>query len=198
MLRALALCGLMLTSACATITTGGTQPITVTSDPAGASCQLQREGAVVGAVNPTPGTVTVSRSTRDITVRCEREGRQPGLTALPAGFQPMTLGNILVGGVIGIAVDAASGAMGQYPPNVHVALPPAVTAEAPSRDGWFEQRRREILAQAEARVAAVRRSCRPTPGATGPDTCEMEAQGVLLQRDAELRLLDEQRAGRSS
>jgi hypothetical protein len=36
----------------------------------------------------------------------------------------MTAGNILVGGVIGLGVDAASGAMNEYDPVVKVAMSP--------------------------------------------------------------------------
>jgi hypothetical protein len=34
----------------------------------------------------------------------------------------MTAGNLLVGGVVGVAVDASSGAMNKYDPNVQIAM----------------------------------------------------------------------------
>jgi hypothetical protein len=37
----------------------------------------------------------------------------------------MSFGNILIGGVIGAAVDAGSGAMHHYPPPIVVVLPKA-------------------------------------------------------------------------
>ncbi|TCH98589.1 hypothetical protein EJV46_08395 [Roseococcus sp. SYP-B2431] len=189
MLRILALLGLMMTSACATITTGTSQPITVTSEPAQAVCQMQRGGEVVGAVSATPATVTVSRSSRDISLRCERPGYQPGVTTVAANFQAMTLGNLLIGGLVGIAVDAASGAIGEYPGNVHVTLPPSQPA---SGDSPLAARRREITTQADDRIAAVRASCtdRPTRGGAA-SSCDMAVNAINMEREAQLRLLQE-------
>ena len=45
----------------------------------------------------------------------------------------MTFGNILFGGIIGIAVDAASGAMHQYPDSVTITLIPDEFATAEAR-----------------------------------------------------------------
>ncbi|MDB5416465.1 MAG: hypothetical protein JWR10_4800 [Rubritepida sp.] len=193
MLRIIALLGLVLTSACATITTGTSQSITVTSEPTQAICQVHREGLLVGAVNPTPGTLTVSRSSRDMTVRCERAGHQPGVAALPANFQAMTLGNILFGGLIGLAVDASSGAISQYPAAVHVTMVPADFASSSNRETWFEQRRREIGTQADERVSAIRSACteRATRGGP-PSSCDMAVASINSQRDNELQLLQQQ------
>jgi hypothetical protein len=128
------LLALLIAPACSTITTGTTQAITVTTDPPGATCQVQRDGQLIGVVNPTPGSLTIGKSTRDMVVNCTRSGNLPGSNTVQADFQPATLGNILLGGVVGIVVDAASGAMGTYPPSVAVVLPPAangVAAAAP-------------------------------------------------------------------
>ena len=124
MKRVASLFALLLAPACSTITTGTTQAVTVTTDPPGAACHLQRNGQTVGIVNPTPGSVTVGKSTRDMQVTCTRAGSLQGSGTLAAEFQPATLGNIILGGVVGIVVDAASGAMGTYPPVVAVVLPP--------------------------------------------------------------------------
>jgi hypothetical protein len=196
MLRAIALLGLMLTSACATVTQGTTATIAVTSEPPGASCQIQREGGTVAVVNPTPGSVTISRSTRDLAVRCEREGSLPNVVAAPAGFQPMTLGNLLIGGVIGVAVDAASGAMGTYPGNVHVVLAPDQAMLLRRRDEQDAQRRREINAAADDRIAAARGECEARPRRTrGATSCDGQIDTINAGRNEQLRALDGQRFG---
>ena len=43
----------------------------------------------------------------------------------------MTFGNILFGGIIGVAVDASSGAMNEYPSSVTVRLIPEETPDLP-------------------------------------------------------------------
>lgn len=198
MLRALALLALLLTSACATLTTGTTQPLTITSEPAGAICRLERDGGVVGVVNPTPGSVTISRSSRDLSVRCEKQGFEPGLRTISAGFQAATLGNILLGGVVGIVIDAASGAAGQYEPNLHVVLPPGQLGSAGNRDAWFAARRSEIIGQFDERIAIVRGRCSAAgrDGRRQPEAaCNQAIEALASQRELELRVLDQERRG---
>jgi hypothetical protein len=97
----------------------------VTTEPPGASCAVSREGQQLAVVNPTPGSVTVDKSSRALNLRCERPGNLPAVTSVPSTVQAMTAGNLLVGGVIGLGIDAASGAMHQYPSSVALTLPPA-------------------------------------------------------------------------
>src|SRR3546814_11002644 len=49
----------------------------------------------------------------------------------------MTFGNILFGGIIGVAVDASSGAMNQYPSSVTIALVPESFTSTTARDVFF-------------------------------------------------------------
>jgi hypothetical protein len=129
MSRYLSLLALLACSACASITQGTTQSVTVTTEPPGASSAIQREGQQLAVVNPTPGSVTLDKSSRALSVRCERPGYAAAVTSVPSSIQAMTAGNLVLGGVVGLAVDAASGAMHQYPSNVSLTLPPA--AEPP-------------------------------------------------------------------
>ena len=115
---------LALLPACASIVEGTDQQITVSSKPSEALCELIREGGQIGIVNPTPGTITVSKSAQDITVKCMKEGWGEGVQVLSADFESMTWGNAIFGGIIGLAVDAGSGAMHLYQPSVMVVLPP--------------------------------------------------------------------------
>jgi hypothetical protein len=120
--------------ACATITTGSNHTLSVMTEPAGAACNVVRDGKTVGVVNPTPGSVQLSKSIKDISVNCTRPGYGVGVSTAAGDLQPMTLGNILLGGVIGVAVDAASGALASYPDSIMVKLPPeGQTQEAPQR-----------------------------------------------------------------
>ncbi|MDE0342079.1 MAG: translation initiation factor 2 [Deltaproteobacteria bacterium] len=113
-----------LLGACASIVEGTDQSIAVSSHPSGAICILEREGGQIGVVNPTPGTVRIEKSTEDIMVRCSKPGYQDGIGVLVSEFEGMTAGNIIFGGVIGLAVDAGSGAMYYYPSSIMVDLPP--------------------------------------------------------------------------
>lgn len=119
----------LLPAACASVTSGVTQSIDVATDPPGAACVLSRNGAELGRVAPTPGSLTIGKSARAIQVDCTREGHEPATATVESGFQPMTAGNILVGGVIGVVVDAGTGAMHRYPGSVSLPLVPVSAPE---------------------------------------------------------------------
>lgn len=192
-LRIARLLGLLLLvsmmPACATITSGSTQGISVISEPASASCSLQREGAIVGVVNPTPGTVQVSKSVRDLSVRCTKPGYSAGMAAVPAQFQAATLGNILLGGVIGIVVDAASGAMGRYPETVTVTLPAEAYGSEQGRDAAFLEQATSVRRNFQERLAIVRGQC----GADNKLQCDARVRDLETERDAELARLEQLR-----
>ncbi|MEL6289004.1 MAG: hypothetical protein AAFQ42_05785 [Pseudomonadota bacterium] len=80
----------------------------------------------------TPGQVKVSKSSQNIQVACEKAGYQPAQVVLNSEFEAMTAGNLLVGGVIGLAVDAGTGAMNKYDGVVTVPLQP-LNGAAPAR-----------------------------------------------------------------
>lgn len=109
---------------CATITKGTTQTISVdTPGVPGAACTLSSEG--ISTVNlVTPATVTVDKSKHAINIRCKKECYQDGVAIASSNTESMTAGNILVGGVVGLGVDAVSGAMNKYNEQNIVALVP--------------------------------------------------------------------------
>jgi hypothetical protein len=186
--------------ACATVTTGTTATISVVTDPPGAACTLTRGGDVVGIVNPTPGSVTVSKSVRAIDVRCNRSGHSEATAAIGAEFQPMTVGNILIGGLVGIVVDAASGAAGTYPGSVTVVLPrqdgagPERSATPPRTLEDFAMRASQVRRDYDERIDAARRACSPD----AMRDCERTITALERARDAELLLLNQQsRAART-
>ena len=114
----------LATAACSTITEGTTEQITVKTDPPGATCQLNRDGAVIATVGPTPAAASVERSPSDILVTCSKPGFGPASYTDEADLAAATFGNIMTAG-IGFAVDAVSGANSKYKPVVQIALAPA-------------------------------------------------------------------------
>lgn len=120
---------LLALCACSTVIKGTTQDIEVKSTPVSqADCTLSSGDAVYRVT--TPGNVEVARSGRSLNVACNKEGYQEGNATLDSSFNGVTFGNILLGGVIGIAADAMSGANNSYPDEVVVALNP-LPADAP-------------------------------------------------------------------
>ena len=136
MIRLLAVAALVLPCiGCASISRGTTENISISSTPPGATAELS------GLDNPTscvtPCVVVVKRSA-DITVTVNKEGYEPQVIPLTkeiagtgaAGFA----GNVLVGGLVGMGVDAATGAANDHKPNpVIVTLNPVGPALPPPR-----------------------------------------------------------------
>jgi hypothetical protein len=76
-------------------------------------------------------------------------------------FQAATFGNILLGGIIGVAVDAASGAMNKYPEQVSFVMVPQSFPSASDRDAFFDRMRDTFLVEygeVVARINAVGRT----------------------------------------
>jgi hypothetical protein len=125
---------LAATGGCASITNGTSQSINVNSDPGEADCTLTRDGRELATIK-TPAPVKVKRESRTIHVLCRKEGFRDGETTMDARFETATLGNLILGGVVGLAVDAASGAYQRYDGFVMVhltPLPPTAAATQPA------------------------------------------------------------------
>lgn len=135
----------LLSTGCASITTGQNQSLSVEAiskgqTVAGASCRLENDKGTWFAT--TPGTVVVRRSYADISVRCDKNEHEPGITVAQSSTKAMAFGNILFGGIIGGAIDAGSGAAYDYPSIITVELgrrrmqasEPPVTGDKPAAD----------------------------------------------------------------
>ncbi len=73
----------------------------------------------------TPGVATVARSKDDIRVECNAPGYETAIAVIPSSFEAWTAGNLVFGGVIGLGVDAATGAINEYPNSFQVPMVPA-------------------------------------------------------------------------
>jgi len=77
-------------------------------------------GTRVGAISATPGSVRLDKSKNDLAVTCSKEGYQTATVSHASSFNGTTFGNIIAGGVIGVIVDAASGANFNYPDDIRL------------------------------------------------------------------------------
>ena len=177
---------LILCCSCATVTTGTSQTITVETEPPGAACRMTRGEETVGAVNPTPGSVTIGKDKDEIEIRCEMPGYLTISRQLDSSFQGMTLGNVLLGGIIGIAVDAGSGAMHEYPASISVRLIPEQFSSIEERDQYFDDliqdlnQKTEQLAQGKDYTCNTRR-------------CKDRLKKLNGERDAEQAAIESSR-----
>jgi hypothetical protein len=108
---------------CASFVEGTTQSIAITTAPVdGAKCTLiSSEGAYYVT---TPGNAIVHKTKTDLDVSCTKDGFLDAYAKISPHFNGTTVGNVLVGGLIGIAVDASTGANYNYPSSTIVPLLP--------------------------------------------------------------------------
>lgn len=126
----LAVAGVAL-SGCASIIKGTSQSIAIATPPTtGATCILSSGQGNWSVVSP--GAVTVEKSKEDIQVHCSKYGFQDGAGVIPSNFEGWTAGNLLIGGIIGVGVDAATGAINEYPHSYQVPMMPLAAAQLPA------------------------------------------------------------------
>ncbi len=123
------------TAGCGTIIRGTDEPVAFLSDPPGAAVTTMKGYACPA----TPCTIKVERSD-EFDATFTKPGYQPQIVPVRTevvgkGAAGMA-GNVIVGGVIGIGVDAATGAAFDHKPNpVSVVLVPEGKPAAPARRG---------------------------------------------------------------
>lgn len=118
-------------SGCATIIKGTHQSISVNTTPVdGAKCTLVNSEGTYYVT--TPGTVTVDKTKSDLQITCTKEGYADGHAVGVSHFNGTTAGNILLGGVIGLGVDAASGADNEYDNLITVPLGTSLSTMTPA------------------------------------------------------------------
>jgi hypothetical protein len=120
---------------CASVTRGTTENISIASTPSGATAEVSGLDAPTACVTP---CVVVAKRSADITVTVNKEGYEPQIIPLAkevpgtgaAGFA----GNLLLGGLVGMGVDAATGAALDHKPNpVIVTLQPTAASPRPAK-----------------------------------------------------------------
>ena len=105
----------VLSAGCATITRGSSEVLVIDTDPPGAAATLSS-----GHACKTPCSIELKRK-NNVHVKIEKDGYETVETDVSsqisnAGAAGMA-GNVLLGGLIGVGVDAATGATKQLVPN---------------------------------------------------------------------------------
>lgn len=116
---------------CGTIIHGGGQDVSVTSDPSGATVEI--DGTEVG---DTPVTRSLDRGSQH-TVAISMDGFQTEQVTIQKSVDGWVAGNIVFGGLIGLAVDAATGGMYKLSPTQVQQTLDEETAMRKSEDGVY-------------------------------------------------------------
>ena len=100
-------------TSCASITQGDNQVVAVNTPLCEkAKCELRNEQGTY-FVPVTPGSVNINKSASSLIVTCSKNDKSETIS-LDSSTQGATWGNILLGGIIGAAVDWTTGAAYKY------------------------------------------------------------------------------------
>lgn len=105
MMPLVAAVGLLAVSGCATVVNGRTEPLGLSSNPAGAEVSI--DNGVMKVVTPT--TVELKRDENHSFV-FHKDGYQDSSATVTSGTSGWVWGNLLAGGIVGGVVDFATGA----------------------------------------------------------------------------------------
>lgn len=118
----------ILLSGCGSIINGTTQKVAISSNPVGA--KVVAVGGKTNVEMVTPCTMELKRK-HDYVLSVTKEGYKPKDVQLTSVISGAVAGNILLGGLIGWGVDAASGGDSKLIPEVvSVQLDPEVIAQS--------------------------------------------------------------------
>jgi hypothetical protein len=111
--------GLLAVAGCAPIVKGSTQAVAINARCGWGTVNLSGIGAGAGT---TPATITLEKSQENINVVWKEECFEDGSGIIASNTETMAAGNILMGGPIGLGIDAASGAMNKYIADNQIAM----------------------------------------------------------------------------
>ena len=117
-------------TACASIVSNSTNPVTISSIPDQANFTVTDKKGVKVHTGTTPQTVTLEAgsgyfSSGQYTIDYSKDGYQPQSTQINAGLNGWYWGNLGFGGLLGfLVIDPATGAMWKLPERAEAALTP--------------------------------------------------------------------------
>ena len=184
--------GASLLGGCATIVSGDETDTQITTDPIGAECELIGDG--YNMVVKSPANVQLDSDAAPVTIICNADGHIEERTEIDTSMDGSIFGNILMGGLIGIAIDAASGSGQKYPENVDLVLVPTSFPDIAARDAWYERQVQRIedkyVRIAEEMPSYCAQSEAGTAGQAARNCDAETAEKIAPLKQAELEELD--------
>lgn len=119
-------------------------------------------------------------------VTCVKEEYVNSVNIVESNFQGATLGNIILGGGVGVVIDAASGAMNEYPKSLKFRMLPETFANITERDKYFDEIAGELKDSADTLSKTRQYRCTT-------DLCEKNMEKLNKQLEEDLAKNEEQK-----
>ncbi|MEQ9814731.1 MAG: hypothetical protein RLO50_18285 [Azospirillaceae bacterium] len=179
------------------------QDIAVSSTPSGASCLLERNGSTLGRIDSTPGVANVSVATRPIVVTCDLAGYESASAVISPDIEVGSVGEENTDAVLGFLADGTTFLANSYPDSVLVTFagggqapqaapagavqstttpgaPAPAPASAPPAPAATSASAQEIIADYDARIAAIQSGC------SQGEVCQQAINALVAERDRRL------------
>lgn len=153
-----------MTANCASIAHGTRQDISVQSNPTGADVVVKCAKDAPFNAPPTPTEITLKRNRGGCVITVSKEGYEPRSFRLTRQLSGWYLANILIGGVIGLIIDAADGAMFNLSPKQIVAMLPSAFAPVAVEPSPVAREEKPAAAPAEGAPQGLNEVAKPKPG----------------------------------
>ena len=117
----------VMATGCASVTKGNDQTMAINTIGCKNESERDVQCTVVNKDNnlrvDSPTVIEIEKGRQPLVVTCKSDnGKAEGMVVVESGYEAMNAGNIILGGVIGLGVDAATGAMWKFPSSVTVPL----------------------------------------------------------------------------
>jgi hypothetical protein len=140
---------------CATVMSGTTQKVPVSSDPTGAVARVD------GGISATTPTIFNLERKSDHTIEISKDGYKTAIVAVRRALNGAVWGNILAGGIIGTAVDMSNGANQKL-------VPDRVDVVLEKGEGQVMIEPKPVAADAKKSGQAAAIPVAPQPAVVGP------------------------------
>jgi hypothetical protein len=164
----LLVCASTALAGCSSIIEGRSQEIVININPPGATCTLVRNDMPIGTVSPTPSAVLIEKTKYDIIIKCDKDGYEQATYFNKSGAAGATVGNIVLGGGIGWAIDSATGADNKYDSPVNITMLPEQNTVA-SIPHHQHRKQSEAKENAPAPAELSGSAAQPQPEASAED-----------------------------
>lgn len=178
---------ILLAAACASIVSDDDTTTYIATEPENARCELQ--GDSFNRVVNTPASISLPADAAPITVVCEAEGFRQTSLDMDTSADGWIMGNIIFGGLIGVAIDAARGAGQKYPAELTVILEPGSFESLAARDAWYDARGQEINDQWNQALKTIDNECNRNM----KELCAEKKNDAEKLRAEELEALEQRR-----
>ena len=140
----------LLASGCASVVDGRSKTVRINSQPVGAKFTIYNQDGETVTNEITPASVSLKRGRNMLTgenyrVSFEAPGYNPGETQIKSDVNGWFYGNIFLGGLVGIVVDGATGAMWTLSPEeISCSLIPSTATSGDGESGNLQSKTQAI------------------------------------------------------